>query len=381
VKRILFKLFVLFWIALRFSFAGKEAPNQTEDEGAIIIKKAEEAIKRAEEAIGCIGHNEKLTSAVSEAAMPDEAVRWMVKAVDDEDQGRLQDAISDCKEVVRVVPQDSLSWFSLARLFEKTEQYQEALDAYSEILEFEPGNFAARFQRGYLYQRQGAYDKAMADVSDVIRWHADCASAYSLRGQLYNRMGEYDKAIADADRAIQMNPRDLDAHLTRGFANLQVKNYERAAQDLTEGLNLTPKDGYALSHRAAAFTKLGKYKEALADLVQASELDGKAGIFEAPAADVLNSLAWLLATCPDSAVRNGEKATEYVSRALKLDPDRWQLWDTRAAVFAENCDFGNAVRWEERCLGQKDFSEAERGRMEGRLALYRAEKPYREQAK
>jgi tetratricopeptide (TPR) repeat protein len=198
---------------------------------------------------------------------------------------------------------------------------------------------------------------------------------------LYNRLGDYDKAIEDADRAIQMNPGDLDAHLTRGFANLRVKNYDRAVQDLTEGLKLTPNDGYALSHRAAAFSKLGKYKEALADLVRASELDGKVGIFEAPAADVLNSLAWLLATCPDSGVRNGEKATEYVSRALKLDPDRWQLWDTRAAVFAENGDFGNAVRWEERCLGEKHLSEAERGTMEGRLTLYRAEKPYREQAK
>jgi tetratricopeptide (TPR) repeat protein len=133
-----------------------------------------------------------------------------------------------------------------------------------------------------------------------------------------------------------------------------------------------------LGHRAAAFTKLGKYKEAVADLVEASELEGKAGIFEAPAADVLNSLAWLLATCPDSAVRNGEKATEYVSRALQHDPNRWQIWDTRAAVFAENGDFGNAVQWQERCLERKDLSEADRARLEERLALYRAEKPCRQ---
>jgi tetratricopeptide (TPR) repeat protein len=373
VKRTWFKLFLFCWIASRFAFAGEEAPNRTEDEGTDVIKKAEEAM-------GCIGNSAKLTDGVSQAVVPDEAVPWMLKAVDDENAGRLQEAILDCKEVVRLMPQESLSWFSLARLFEQTGQYQEALDAYSKILEFAPGDFAARFQRGYLYQRQGIYDKAMADVSEVIRWHADCASAYSLRAQLYNRMGDYDEAIADADRAIQMKSGDLDAYLTRGFAHLQIKNYDRAVQDLTEGLKLTPNDGYALSHRAAAFTKLGKYKEALADLEQASELEGKAGIFEAPAVDVLNSMAWLLATCPDSAVRNGEKATKYVTRALKLDPNQWRLWDTRAAVFAENGDFGNAVEWEERCLEQKDLSEAEQGRVKERLALYRAEKPFREQA-
>jgi len=92
-------------------------------------------------------------------------------------------------------------------------------------------------------------------------------------------------------------------------------------------------------------------------------------------------LAWLLATCPDSTVRNRAKATEYVSRALKLDPHQWHVWDTRAAVFAENGDFGNAVQWEERCLEQKDLSEAERGKVKERLAFYRARKPYREEPK
>jgi len=32
-------------------------------------------------------------------------------------------------------------------------------------------------------------------------------------------------------------------------------------------------------------------------------------------------LAWLLATCPDSAVRNGGKATDYVTQALQLNPN------------------------------------------------------------
>jgi hypothetical protein len=45
-----------------------------------------------------------------------------------------------------------------------------------------------------------------------------------------------------------------------------------------------------------------------------------------------NSLAWLLATCPDSTVRDGGKAAGYINQALELEPDRWTIWDTRAAV-------------------------------------------------
>jgi tetratricopeptide (TPR) repeat protein len=372
VKRCWLKLFLLFWIVSRFAFAAGEAPDQIQDEGAI-------SEGTFEQAVGCLGDSVKSTAArFSEVAASDEAsvLPWLAQAVADESQGQLEDAISDCKEVVRLEPHNVLSWLNLARLLKETGQYEGAVDAYSKILEFEPGNLEARFLRAGLYERQGAYDKATADVSDVIRWHPDCAVGYSIRARLYNIAGDYDKAIGDADRAIQMNPRDLDAHLQRGLGYLHVKKYDQAVQDLTEGLKLTPTDGIARLHRAVAFKNLGKYKEALADMLQATEgeLDGKSAV-------VFNSLAWMLATCPDSAVRNGEKATEYISRALQLDPNRWQLWGTRAAVFAENGDFGNAVKWEERCLEQKDLSEVERGGVKERLDLYRAEKPYREQPK
>jgi tetratricopeptide (TPR) repeat protein len=195
---------------------------------------------------------------------------------------------------------------------------------------------------------------------------------------LHNLKDDYQKAIADANRAIQIDPRNIapciDAYFARGFAHLRLKDYEQAVLDLTAGLKLDPKDRTALLHRAAAFVYLGKYNEAVADLRQASKLDSKS-------TDAFNGLAWLLATCPDPSVRNGGKATEYISRALQRDPNQWKLWDTRAAVFAENGDFGNAVLCEGRCLERKDLSEAERHRATERLALYRARKPYREEPK
>ena len=92
-----------------------------------------------------------------------------------------------------------------------------------------------------------------------------------------------------------------------------------------------------------------------------------------------NSLAWLLATCPDSTVRDGRKAAGYINQALELEPDRWTIWDTRAAVSAENGDFKDAITWEERCLNRKDLSTEERHRATKRLELYRAGKPYREE--
>ncbi len=105
---------------------------------------------------------------------------------------------------------------------------------------------------------------------------------------------------------------------------------------MTEGIKLTPTDEIAWLNRGSAFAKQRKYKEALDDFFQASTR--KPG-----SAQAFNSVAWLLATCPDSTIRDGNKATDYITQALQLEPDRWTIWDTCAAVFAENGDFESAV--------------------------------------
>lgn len=271
-------------------------------------------------------------------------VPWIARAEHHEKTGQLQEAISDYKEIIRLDPYTVLWSASLARLFEETREYDKAIGIWSNVLEFEPTNLSARFMRARLYALVGAHDKAMADASELIRQHPNRAAGYTLRAGFYNDKHDYQKAIADGNRALQIEPRNIaacsDAHLVRAGAFLYLKRYNQAVADLLEAVKVDPKS-----------------------------------------TDAFNSLAWLLATCPDSTVRNGTKATEYISRALQLDPNKWALWDTRAAVFAENGDFENAAKWEERCLQRKDLSEAERHKATERLALYRARKPYREEPK
>jgi tetratricopeptide (TPR) repeat protein len=220
----------------------------------------------------------------------------------------------------------------------------------------------------------GAADKAITEASENIRLHPESAEAYSARASLYILMEEYEKAIADADQSVRINPRNFDAYLQRGFAHVRRGNYDRAIQDFTEAVSLSPSDAQARQNRAFILARQGKYHEAAADLVQASKLDPRA-------AEIFNSLAWLLSTCPDATIRDGTKATEFINQALQLSPNQIPFWDTRAAVFAENSDFQNAIEWEERYLQGKDLSETERRMGTERLALYHAGKPYREEPK
>jgi tetratricopeptide (TPR) repeat protein len=288
--------------------------------------------------------------------------------------GNIQEAIEDYNQAIRVEPTNTQIRLELTKLYKDAQEYDNAAATLSKILDEEPTNLQARILRANLYQKLGAADKAVAEASEALQSHPKKAEAYSARASLYNFGGNYDKAIADADHAIQLNPSDADAYYARGFAKLQLKDYAGAIDDLTEEIKLDPNHDSAWQCRGFALKKQGNYAEARADLLRATKLNPKS-------AEIFNSLAWLLSTCPDSAVRDGIGATEYINQALQLGPNQKDLWDTCAAVFAENGDFKNAIDWEARFLERKDLSDDERHKASERLALYHAKKPYRDEPK
>ena len=118
------------------------------------------------------------------------------------------------------------------------------------------------------------------------------------------------------------------------------------------------------------FVDEGRYSEALDSV--------NSGLDSSPESSLLhNNKAWLLATCPDDTVRDGELAVEHATKACELTSWRNAYYvDTLAAAYAEAGDFESAVKWQEDAirLGGGTYSEDFRKR----LRLFQAGKAYRE---
>ena len=96
------------------------------------------------------------------------------------------------------------------------------------------------------------------------------------------------------------------------------------------------------------------------------------------ASDVGNNLAWLLATCPQPRLRNGSKAIEVARRAVQGADEPATVLDTLAAAYAEAGRFPEAVATAQQALQlatAKKITDLEKV-LRGRLALYRAGKPF-----
>ncbi len=111
-----------------------------------------------------------------------------------------------------------------------------------------------------------------------------------------------------------------------------MKEYQIAAD-----LGANPNDYVAHLNFADAFAHLGRFPEAVEHLDAALRLNP-----DSP--DVLNNLAWTLATCPDAGVRDGARAVELAQRACVLTHYTQTTYvGTLAAAYAEAGKFDDAM--------------------------------------
>ena len=273
-------------------------------------------------------------------------------------------------EAVKLAPNDPFVWIACASAAAENGNYEEATTWQERVRESQallPALKAESEARLKAYKSGEPYrnDFAGEQKSDAVRRKMKDADEAI-------KNNNFDRAIALFSEVIAADGKKAAAYTRRGFAYYKQKKYDLAVADFSAAILINPKDAEAYVSRAHLFEEMGKYAKAFDDLLLVEKLGPNLG------AGIYNNLAWFFATCPDDAFRNGTRAEQDVDRALELSPESAPVWDTCAAVLAENGDFEGAISWEKRCLDREDWSQEQRTDAEGRLALYEQHRGYRQ---
>jgi Flp pilus assembly protein TadD len=234
-----------------------------------------------------------------------------------------------------------------------------------------PAAWCAHANLGWILASQQKYDDAREHLVASLALRPDNVQAHSNLGRVLALQGDFAGADGHFLAAVRLKPKDAEIRRSYASALAEQGKKDEAVRQLRELLQLKP-DTEARSQLATLLFQTGKFGDAVSEyrLLVAAKSDQP---------EALNNLAWLLATSPDSAVRNGTDAVRFAEQGCRLTGyQRAPMVATLAAAYAEAGRFTEAVATAQRAIalaragGDTRFA----GMVEQLLRLYQAGRPY-----
>ena len=289
-------------------------------------------------------------------------------------KGNLEEAVAHLQTAIDVNPSFAEAHTNLGVALAREGRLEDAIGHFEKALAVDPENSeahtnfgAALAERGRLDEAIPHFEKAAALTPDSVELQANLGAALSERGRL-------DDAVPHFERALALNPDSAALHTSLGAALVQKGRSSEAIPHFEKALSISPEFAQARYYLGNALYLQGKIAEAL--------VEWRRVLREQPNhVAALNQAAWVLATSPAAAVRNGAEAVSFAQRAAQASGGRQpRILATLAASYAEAGQFSKAIETARQALnlatGQNDKQLAEG--LNAMLALYTAGTPFRD---
>ncbi len=319
--------------------------------------------------------------------------------------GRLDEAVKHCRETLRLKPDEPKYLNSLGTLLARLGKLQQATDLFEKSLEIDPDYADSYCNLGNVLALQGRMDEAAEYWSKSLRLQPNQTEVLENLGKISYQNGRTDEAIEYWKRSLQVDPKQARVYFNLGFALSKKGNINQAIEQYLKAVQLKPDYYQAHTNLAMLLAGRGQTEDAIKYWMQSLKVNPeqatahyqlgmalvKQDIAEAVEhlkesvrlkpnqPDVLNDLAWILATYRDGGVRNPNEAVRFAEDACALTGYKdIEMLDTLAAAYAAAGQFDDAAATAQKAVdlalssGREEKAEIIRKRLD----LYKAGQPY-----
>jgi tetratricopeptide (TPR) repeat protein len=289
-------------------------------------------------------------------------------------QGRPAEAIAHYQKALKINPDFAEAHNNLGTALLNQGRLEEASEHYHQALDKDPAFAEAHNNLGVLLTKQGRTAEAIEQYRKAIELNPDPVIMYNNLGELLVTQGRITEAIEQFQKALEIEPDN--AKVRYNLANILTAQgrWDEAIEQYQQALKQTPESTHGHYQLGLALQSRGEFAAAIAQFQKVLDLVPRHVTAQ-------NNLAWLLATCPDNSLRNGQKAVEVAQQAVQLSGGNApEILDTLAAAYAEAGRFPEAVATAQRAL---DLSAAQNKKplvevIQDQLKLFESHSPYRE---
>jgi tetratricopeptide (TPR) repeat protein len=288
--------------------------------------------------------------------------------------GEIDRAASEALEAVKVDSNNASARAFYALALDGLGRHEEAVKQAERAVELGPTDSGTHLALA-ISTKPSDPDRSMFEARRAIELGSENISAYQLLMNNLLEAHRYDEAVQFGHEWLAILPYDAAAHSALGVAMAETGDRVSAAQHLGYVMMLRPEAEQAHAQLRQILLWLAKTPDGLERFREIA-----ANAPDSPR--MLDELAWLLATYPDSNSRDGAQAVGLAERACALTERRVSaLLDTLAAAYAETGDFSRAVAAGEEALGRaRSTGDTDGVKLsETILASVRGNQPYRQE--
>ncbi len=225
----------------------------------------------------------------------------------------------------------------------QTTHWKDSHALWTQALAVTRANDVAHNNLGHWLIEQGRLREAEAQIRAALAYAPNYGDARNNLGLCLLARGQAAEAIPELARAVELRPHFAQAQSNLGMALLQTGETDRAIAHFQRALELEPRRAEVENNLAGALLQQGRARAAIAHYEKALAL--------APGGNALRNLAWVLATCPEAALRDGPRAVALARRAAAQSggADPLALL-TLSAAYAEAGQWAEAMAAAEQAL-------------------------------
>lgn len=234
-------------------------------------------------------------------------------------------------------------------------------------------SFTPSASPGALLLMEGKLKEAVATFDRLFDTAKGDLAAHREAGILLLQHHLAAPALTHLLAALPASKDDADFRFNLGLAQAANRNAKGALENFQTAATLNPKDAAAHFQIANVLQATKRSREAIGHYREALRLHSG---WAFPA----NNLAWLLATHPDAALRNGAEAVALIEPVTIAEGEsNATTLSTLAAALAESGDFERALAVASKALAlaTKANTPSEIQSLRTALQLYRSSKPMR----
>ncbi len=287
--------------------------------------------------------------------------------------GRADEAAIHFQKALEVQPKYPEARNNLGNVFFQKGQVDEAVAHYQKALEINPKFALARYNLGVAFLQIGRVHDAVAHFQEALAIEPDMAKAQYNLGLAFAQLGRVSEAVVHYNKALEINPSYADAEYNLGVVLVQLGRINEAVSHYNKALVVNPNYAEAHNNLGTAFIQIGRVSEAVAHFRKAMTINPLN-------VEALNNMALVLATSPETGMRNGTEAVELAERADNLTGSaNASISATLAAAYAEAGRFPDAVKTAKSAvqLATNRGNTALADAIRAQIRLYQSGLPYR----